>query len=104
MKEPDLEENALRAERDGANLSIVRRSVEPDDSPVTVTTPSGPKITVHLNPGIGGRHTVAFPATDTGIVRLEDGDQSPLAPVGHLTPLESSDVRHTATPAGGHGG
>ena len=41
MKEPELEENALRAKMEGNKLAITRRSVDPDKSPVEVTMPSG---------------------------------------------------------------
>ncbi|MPY71320.1 MAG: hypothetical protein GEU92_14680 [Alphaproteobacteria bacterium] len=97
MKEPELEENALRAEREGANLAITRRSVEPDDSPVTVTTPSGRRVSVTLKPGIGGRSKATIPATETGIFRVEDGKHTALAAVGNLNPLEFADMRTTET-------
>ena len=41
MKEPDLEENDLRATIDGDRLMVTRQSLEPDDRPVTVTAPDG---------------------------------------------------------------
>ncbi len=41
MKEPDLEENDLRAAIDGDRLVVTRQSLEPDDRPVTVTAPDG---------------------------------------------------------------
>jgi hypothetical protein len=97
MKEPELEENALRAEREGANLAITRRSVEPDESPVTVTTPSGRRVSVTLKPGIGGRSKATIPATETGIFRVEDGKHTALAAIGNLNPLEFADMRTTET-------
>jgi hypothetical protein len=97
MKEPELEENALRAGREGSSLAITRRSVEKDDSPVTVTTPSGRKITVTLKPGLGGRAKATIPATETGIYRVEDGKHVALAAIGNLNPLEFADMRTTET-------
>ncbi len=41
MKEPDLEENDLRAAVDGDRLVVTRQSLEPNDRPVTVTAPDG---------------------------------------------------------------
>ena len=41
MKEPELEEDALVAEVDGARVSILRRAVEGEPSEVTVEAPSG---------------------------------------------------------------
>ena len=44
MKEPDLEENDLRAAIEGDRLKVTRQSLEPDDRPVTVTAPDGTTI------------------------------------------------------------
>src|SRR5205823_2303208 len=41
MKEPDLEENDLRAAVEGDRLIVARQSLEPDDRPITVTLPDG---------------------------------------------------------------
>ena len=55
MKEPELEENSLQARMAGNRLSITRRSVEPDDTPVELTAPSGTTTRIKLKAGIGGR-------------------------------------------------
>src|SRR3546814_5128012 len=39
MKEPDLEENALRASVSGDELLVERQSLVPDETPVIVTAP-----------------------------------------------------------------
>ena len=57
MKEPDLEENDLRAVIEGDQLKVTRQSLEPDDSPVTVTAPDGTTSTLALTPAEGGRST-----------------------------------------------
>src|SRR5713226_103474 len=57
MKEPDLEENDLRAVVEGNRLVITRRSLEPDDRPVRVTGPGGAMQEITLNPESGGRST-----------------------------------------------
>ncbi|MBV9828267.1 MAG: hypothetical protein JO001_21760, partial [Alphaproteobacteria bacterium] len=41
MKEPDLEENDLRAAIEGDRLVVKRQSLDPDDRPVTVVAPDG---------------------------------------------------------------
>ena len=95
MKEPELEENALQAEMSGSQLSITRRSVEPDDSPVEVTAPSGKTESVRLVPGEGGRSKALVPARETGIYRVKDDKHTALAAVGNLNPLEYADMRTT---------
>ncbi|NKB19498.1 MAG: hypothetical protein GKS01_03035 [Alphaproteobacteria bacterium] len=95
MKEPELEENALRAQLKGDKLAITRRSVDPDKTPVEVTTPSGKTTSVALTPGIGGRATILVPVAETGIYKVTDGNRTALAAVGNLNPLEFADMRTT---------
>lgn len=95
MKEPDLEENDLRARLDGDRLVITRRTIEPDTTPVEVTAPSGEKQSVTLQEGVGGRSMATIPAREIGIYRISDGKRSALAAVGNLNPLEFADMRAT---------
>jgi hypothetical protein len=95
MKEPELEENALRAQMEGNNLAITRRSVDPDKSFVDVTTPSGKTTSVTLTPGVGGRAKALVPVAETGIYKVSDRNRTALAAVGNLNPLEFSDMRTT---------
>jgi len=97
MKEPELEEDRIEAHLEGNRLVIVRRSVEPDSSPVEVTSPSGAKQTVNLAEGVGGRARGTANVTETGLYRISDGKHTALAAVGTLNPLEYADMR--ATPA-----
>jgi hypothetical protein len=98
MKEPDLEEDRLEAHNEGNRLVIVRRSVEPDESPVEVTSPSGETQTVTLAEGIGGRARATVPVTETGLYRVSDRRNRTLAAVGTLNPLEYADMRATPQP------
>src|SRR5436853_6485663 len=61
MKEPDLEENDLRATIEGDRLLVTRQSLEADDKPVTVTLPDGTTQSLHLSPEHGGRSSGALP-------------------------------------------
>ena len=54
MKEPDLEEETLKATSRGQTLSIERRSIKDEVEPVTVTAPSGKEETVTLDKGERG--------------------------------------------------
>src|SRR6185437_1706297 len=55
MKEPDLEENDLRATVEGNRLVVTRQSLEKDDRPVQVTGPDGKLQTLNLTPKSGGQ-------------------------------------------------
>jgi hypothetical protein len=102
MKEPDLEENDLRAVVEGNRLVITRRSLEPDDRPVKVTGPGGAMQEIPLNPESGGRSTATLTVKESGLYRVTSGQRTALAAAGALNPIELSDVRTTAdklTPA-----
>jgi uncharacterized membrane protein len=96
MKEPELEENVLTAEERAGSLEIVRRSLAPDSSPVTVTFPSGRTEDVGLTTGPDGADHAALEVDEAGIYRLSDGTRVSLVAVGSLNPLEFSDVTATA--------
>ncbi len=74
MKEPDLEEEALRATSVGDRIEVTRRTLATTFPPVTMTSPDGSTRTITLN------------QTSPG-----------LAAVGNPDPLEFSDVRATET-------
>jgi len=95
MKEPDLEENDLRATVEGSRLDITRQSLEPDNDPVTVTAPGGASQNVNLAPQTGGRSNASLPVTESGLYRVADGKRVALAAAGALNPIEMSDVRAT---------
>jgi hypothetical protein len=95
MKEPDLEENDLRAEVQGNRLIVTRQSLQPDDTPVTVTGPDGKPQTLALAPAAGGRSTGSLPVSESGLYRVSDGKRTALAAAGALNPIELADVRTT---------
>jgi hypothetical protein len=95
MKEPDLEENDLRAMVEGDRLVVTRQSLEPDDRQVTVTAPDGSQRTLTLSAESGGRSTGSLPIDQMGLYRVSDGGRSALAAAGPLNPVEFADVRTT---------
>ena len=95
MKEPDLEENDLRAVVEGDRLVVTRQSLEPDDRPVEVTAPDGSKRSLTLSPESGGRSTGSLPISEMGLYRVTDGSRTALAAAGPLNPVEFADVRST---------
>ena len=96
MKEPELEENDLRASVRGPRLEIVRRALEPGAPTVDVVTPGSARRQVQLTEGRGGRQTGFLPVEETGVYRVSDGARSVVAVVGPLNPIEFADVRATA--------
>src|SRR5207248_410201 len=95
MKEPDLEENDLRAAIEGDRLVVTRQSLEPDDRPVTVTAPDGTTSSLALKAESGGHSTAAQAISQMGMYRVSDGSHTALAAAGPLNPVEFADVRTT---------
>ena len=95
MKEPELEEDDLRATSRGSDITITRRSLKPDDSPVTVRSPSGEERQLTLTEQGDGRATATYRASEQGLHRISDDKHTVYAVAGTLNPLEFADVRST---------
>ncbi|HEY4133741.1 MAG TPA: hypothetical protein VGO34_00870 [Alphaproteobacteria bacterium] len=95
MKEPELEEDDLRAVSRGSDIQITRHSLKPDDSPVTVRSPSGQERQVTLADQGDGRAIATYRAGEQGLHRVSDGKHTVYAVAGTLNPLEFADVRST---------
>jgi hypothetical protein len=95
MKEPDLEEEALRANVRGHVIEIERQSLKADVPPVTVTSPSGAEESVRLTPAEPGISRANVNAAELGVYRLSDGNLSVLANVGPENPSEFQEVVST---------
>ncbi len=96
MKEPDLEEEALRAVGVGNKLEISRRTLaEMPVATVTVTGPDGLEQTVALEAGTGGRTQASVQVEHSGLYRVTDGTLTAIAAVGALNPKENEDLRTT---------
>jgi len=98
MKEPDLEEEDLRAHVEGGALQVVRRSLSFEQPPIEVTRPDGEIATLTLEPGEAGRAVGRLAVEQSGLYRVSDGRRTTLAAVGPLNPLEFTDLRSTAEP------
>src|SRR5258708_40109909 len=86
MKEPDLEENDLRATVEGNRLIVTRHSLEPDDRPVRVTGPDGAMHELTLNPESGGPRTAALTVQEGRLYRGTDGQRKRLGTHGARRP------------------
>ena len=95
MKEPELEEKDLRAISRRDRLEIVRRDVDAEQRPITVTGPSGKVQEVTLEEKRIGLFTGSLPITQSGLYRVSDGDRVFPVAAGSLNPIEFADVRAT---------
>ncbi len=96
MKEPDLEEEDLRATVNGNRLEVQRRSLDLDLPPIRVTLPSGAVEQLTLQAGPDGKSVAVMEVTESGLYRASDGERTALAAVGPLNPAEFEDLRATA--------
>ena len=97
MKEPELEEEDLRAVVIDGRLEITRRSLGDQPKQVDVTTPSGEAKQVVLTADDSGRATGAIAAEEDGLYRVTDGTRTAFAASGDLNPVEMADLRSTET-------
>ncbi|NNU78833.1 hypothetical protein HMH01_00145 [Halovulum dunhuangense] len=88
MQEPELEEEVLRAEPDGAEVTVTRRTLGDTAAPVTVTGPSGETFALNLSEVAPGTWQARFAATENGIYRLSDGTIEAVTAVGPAAPKE----------------
>ncbi|MGH6804829.1 MAG: hypothetical protein ACREC3_15905 [Methyloceanibacter sp.] len=95
MKEPDLEEETLKATSRGQTLSIERRSVKDEVDQVTVTAPSGKEETVTLDKGERGLWRKAMTASEQGVYRISSGSLASVVTVGNANARELSAVTAT---------
>jgi len=95
MKEPDLEEEALRLTVSGHDLLVRRQTMADHVADVTLTSPSGAARTLKLdakNPGVW-ESTVS--ANELGLWRATDGKLNALINVGPANPREYAEVTST---------
>ena len=97
MKEPDLEEEDLRARADGNRLEVIRRSLTPHAGMVQITAPSGAVSEVRLEDRGRGQESATVAVEEPGLYRLSDGERTTLVAVGDVNPLEYADMRTTDT-------
>jgi hypothetical protein len=95
MKEPDLEEEALRATAVGGRIEISRRTLATTFPQVTMTSPSGTTRTLDLRQTAPGLGVAVVDVDKPGLYRFDDGTLRTVAAVGSPDPLEFSDVRAT---------
>lgn len=95
MKQPDLEEEALRLTVRGRDLLIERQTMADSAADVTMTTPSGTTQTVKLAAGEPGLWRSSIRANELGLWRATDGKLNALINVGPANPREFAEVTST---------
>ena len=95
MKEPELEEEALRAYAQGREILIERQSITEKGGEVTITAPSGRETKLTLAESLPGLKRGRFEGTEFGLHRITDGTFTVLANVGPENPREYQDVVST---------
>jgi len=95
MKQPDLDEESLRMQVHGKDLTVVRQTMADSVSPVTVTSPSGTTHDLNLTVGDPGEWRATLPANELGLWQATDGKLKALINVGPTNPKELSEVTST---------
>jgi hypothetical protein len=95
MKQPDLDEEALRMQVEGHDLVVVRQTMADSVTPVTVTSPSGATRELTLSAGEPGEWRATLPANELGLWQATDGTLKALINVGPTNPKEFSEVTST---------
>jgi hypothetical protein len=95
MKEPELEEEALRAFAKGDQLTIERQTMADAARPVTLTSPSGATQSVTLDSVSPGLWRSVLTLSDQGLYSATDGELSAFASLGPANPHEFQHVIST---------
>jgi len=88
MKEPELEEDALRATVLGRDVTVTRRSLELGARAVSVTGPDGKLQTLAMTEISPGRYTAGFKGQENGLYRLQEGGLDSVVALGPTAPKE----------------
>ena len=95
MKQPDLDEEALRLQVQGHDLVVLRQTMADSVAPVTVTSPTGATRQLTLSESDPGTWRSTLPANELGLWQATDGTLKALINVGPTNPKEFSEVTST---------
>ena len=97
MKEPDLEEETIKATSRGQTLTLERRSIKDEVEPVKVSAPSGKEESVTLDKVEPGLWRKSITTSEQGVYRISSGKLASVVTVGNANAKELATV--TATDA-----
>lgn len=92
MKEPDLEEEALRASARGRNIEIERQTLGDNPAPAVITAPDGSVRTVPFEAGRPGLFVARTAATEFGLHKITTENLTAFASIGPENPRELMEV------------
>jgi hypothetical protein len=95
MREPDLDEEALRLTMSGHNLIVQRQTMADQVADVTLTSPSGVTQALKLDRKEPGVWESSVPANELGLWRATDGKLNALVNIGPANPREYAEVTST---------
>ena len=95
MKQPDLDEEALRLQVQGRDLVVLRQTMADTVAPVTLTSPSGAVKQLTLGGDEPGLWRANVAADELGLWQATDGTLKALINVGPTNPREFSEVTST---------
>jgi len=95
MKQPDLDEEALRLQVQGHDLVVLRQTMADSVAAVTVTSPTGATRQITLSESEPGTWRSTLPANELGLWQATDGTLKALINVGPTNPKEFSEVTST---------
>ena len=95
MKQPELEEEALRLIVKGRDISVERQTMADNVNEVTLTSPTGVTRTLNLQPAEPGVWRAGVTANELGLWRATDGKLTALTNVGPANPREFAQVTST---------
>ncbi|WP_212525171.1 glutamine amidotransferase [Actibacterium sp. MT2.3-13A] len=92
MKEPELEEEALRAEAEGQTITVTRRSLEDAPREVEITAPDGSVSVLPLEEVSPGRFVGRHEGGEIGLYRLREGEREAVVALGPSAPREFEET------------
>ena len=95
MKQPDLEEEALRLIVSGRDITVQRQTMADTVNQITLTSPTGAVRTLNLSAVEPGLWRTTLTANELGLWRATDGKLTALANVGPANPREFAEVTST---------
>src|SRR5689334_6948487 len=95
MKQPDLEEEALRIVAQGRDLTVERQTMADNVSDITLTSPSGATRTLTPQQAEPGLWKSTIRANELGLWRATDGKLTALTNLGPANPREFAEVTST---------
>ncbi len=98
MKQPDLDEEALRLIVQGRDVTVQRQTMSDSVGEITLTAPSGQNRKLTLTQEQPGLWRSRLSANELGLWRATDGKLTALANVGPANPREFQEVTSSTQP------